>query len=270
MVVRTTTGSLVSIESTDGRNLYDNNHTPWERYPAEDDADHAAYIDGLVHASVIKLDRSELRRMCAGHAAISTPTTVVEMRYHALKFTEASQLIVDSWSDQELEDILEEAKRRHKDAGELLRERVCDALTPPPNEEIHEEATGEAKEATEEPKTAKNTPKKRKREKGIPVITEYVSTTLTSKQVEFLERLSENPDWDRYGIEGEYAASLYAEELDDTMNSMSVGAVLTTLREKRLLTTRKASIGGVKVCMFKLTPAGRAVYKYLCNYAKEG
>ena len=90
-----------------------------------------------------------------------------------------------------------------------------------------------------------------------------ISIILTPKQLEFMERLSEHPEWKKLGINGKYVASEYAEELSDTMNPMSVGAVITTLREKGILITERTRIGGVKCCMFQLTDTGIQIYNKL-------
>lgn len=270
MLVKTTTGTTIWIEKTDGKSLFDNNNTPWHRYPIADDKDHAGYRDSLEPSNVLKLTRTELKRICAGPSSIVTPTTVKEMRFYSKRFTKKEEWMVDSWTDYALSQILEEANNTHKNAGELLKRRVEDALRPPIVEQVHEERPEGAKKEASAAGTTKNTPKKRKREESTLVTTEEISVMLTPKQLEFMERLSENQDWSEKGVDGEYVASLYAEELSDTMNSMSVGAVLTTLREKKLLTTKRSSVAGVKICLFTLTPAGKAVYRYLCNYNKEG
>ena len=263
MLVRTTTGTTIWIERTDGKSMFDNNNTPWYRYPIADDKDHAAYRDSLDESSIIKLTRTELKRICAGASSIVTPIDIKEMRFYSKRFTEKGKWIVDGWTDFTLSQILDEANKTHKNVGEFLRQKVEDALHPPIVEQIHEERPGGAKKEASAAGTTKNTSKRRKREESTLVTTGDVSTTLTPKQLEFMERLSENQDWPENGVDGSYVASYYAEELNDTMNPMSVGAIITTLREKGLLATTKVSYGGIKTCKFRLTETGKKIYKAL-------
>ena len=88
---------------------------------------------------------------------------------------------------------------------------------------------------------------------------------LTPKQVEFMERLSENEGWDIKGPQGAYYADSYAEALSDTMTPMGVGAMITTLREKGVLTTEYSRVGGCRKCQFTLTELGQQVYDKLAG-----
>lgn len=105
----------------------------------------------------------------------------------------------------------------------------------------------------------KPAPKKRKIE-GCVTVGEVM---LTPKQLEFMERLSELPKWGERGVDGEYAVFEYAGELSDSYNPVSVGAIVTTLREKKLISTRKGTVDGVRGCLFTLTDLGKRTYKGL-------
>lgn len=88
-----------------------------------------------------------------------------------------------------------------------------------------------------------------------------VHVLMTPKQVEFMERMSEYPGFS--DITGEFYANTYVDELSDTMSAMVVGAVITTLREKGILTTKSVRMDGCKTSQFKYTELGVEIYKLL-------
>lgn len=272
MIVYTTNGSEISLESTNKRSLTDRNGVEWVRYPEEDTWDPfgCAYRETRCNVSVIKLSRSELKRTLAGTSAMQTPTTVTEMRYYALHLSANHQTIINGWPDQKLREVLIEADENSTNPGTLLEKKV-NAIIYAEERAKEEECKETQREATEGTSVAqktrrapKSTPRSRKQEGSVSVALEGGSVMLTPKQLEFMERLSECPGWDGNPT-GEYNASEYAQELSDTMNPMSVGAVLTTLREKGLMTTEKKRVGAISCCYFRLTDIGTKVYKELAG-----
>lgn len=271
MIVYTTHGSVVSLVDTNKKSLFDNNGVEWARCPEYDNPDPFAvgYRETKSNASVIKLNKEEIRRVIKGVNAMRTPTTVLEMRYHALNLPMDYQRIIDEWPDQKLREILVEAEEHGSNPGQLLEKMADKELEkqrePESAPENPTEATEEATETRRAQGTARNTPRSRKQEGSVSVALGEVSVLLTPKQLEFIERLSECPGWDRTGVTGEYIASEYAQELSDTMNPMSVGAVLTTLREKGLVSTEKRRVGAIKCCVFRLTDLGVNIYNKLAG-----
>lgn len=277
MIVNSTLGSAVSLERTDKKSLFDRCGVEWARCPERDTKDPfgCAYRETKNNIACVLLTKEELMRVIAGTHAMQTPTTVEEMRYHALNLPASWQLVVDNWSDQRLREILIEAEDKRLNTGALMEAKVEAEIEAAEREKEraeeveHERVSREATEGTSVVRktqgTAKRTPRKRTQEGGLSVAIGETSIALTSKQLEFMERLSECPGWTECGTNGEYVASQYAEELSDTMNPMAVGAVLTTLREKQILTTTKTRMGGVKCCMFKLTETGKQIYKSLAG-----
>lgn len=264
MEVKTVSGTSVNIVRSDGKSLFDANNVEWARNPNLDDRDHAAYTETRNHITTIMLGRYELRRVCAGDKAIRTPTTVQEMRYHAVGLHKSLQEVIDGWPNQRLREILVEADEKGVNAGTLLEktaEKEVEDNKPPKRAP---EATERPTEAHKESPRYSRPSRPRKQEGSVSVALGEAFVLLTPKQLEFMERLSECPEWDGTPT-GEYNASLYAQELEDTMNPMSVGAVLTTLREKNLLQTKKRKVGGVKCCIFKLTDLGEKVYRKLAG-----
>lgn len=263
MVVFTTTGGMVSIIHSDGKSLFERNGVEWARNAAQDTQSEIAYTETRMGVTTIRLTKEEMKRIIRGDTAMRTPTTVLEMRYYVTSLPGRMQKIADEWNDQRLRSILMEADDTGKNAGTLLERHIEKELERQEEQKRPPEAPPVAPEKPKKPTRYSSTPRPRKQEGSVSVALGEVSVLLTPKQLEFMERLSENPGWE--GPEGEYVASSYAEELSDTMNAMSVGAVLTTLREKHLLTTEKSRMRGQKVCVFKLTDLGVEVYKWLAK-----
>ena len=279
MIVYTTTGSEVSLVDTNKKSLFDNHGVEWARCPEFDSPDPflLGYRETKANVSVIRLTKEEMKRVIDGVHAMRTPTTVLEMRYYSLGMSKRCQQIVDEWSDQTLREILIDAEEKHHNPGAALEAKVYAIIDAEATEAMRkqEEERARTREAKEGPsvatgahgaqRTARSAPKRRTQAGSLPVAFADTTVVLTPKQVEFLERLSECPGWEEQGTQGQYVASQYTEELSDTMNPMAVGAVLTTLREKGLLTTEKSRMGGIKVCLFKLTPTGVGIYNVLAH-----
>jgi hypothetical protein len=265
MVVNTNIGTSVSFVHTDGKSLYDRNGIEWKRDPEMDVSDRtmAAYTDTRTGHVTVLLNRDDLKRICKGDKAMMSPTTVAEMRDYTRDLYPKARKLVDEWPDQKLREILTEADEAGKDPGTALEQIVERML----EEQEARNRPPEAPEAPREPRKDRDsypsTPKRSRAKEGLPVASEGVSVVLTPKQVEFMERLSEIPAWSKDGVDGKYVVSTYAEELSDTLSPMSVGALVTTLREKHLIVTEKTRIHGVKECVFQLTDDGKKIYKAL-------
>lgn len=273
MVVKTTVGSTVSLETTDGKSLFDRDGVEWARCPECDVQDPfgCAYRETKNNIACVLLTMDELKRTIKGTRAMQSPTTVEEMRYYVLHMHRKCVEIVDSWPDQKLREIMIEAEESNHDLGDLLKSKIECVLITEKQKDMHpvEKTPREAQEGTsvglKAHGTPRNTPRRKKQEGSLSVALDDISVLLTPKQLEFMERLSECPGWTEQGTAGTYIASQYAEELSDTMNPMSMGAVLTTLREKGLIATEKSRIGGIKCCMFTLTDVGVRVYNVLAR-----
>ena len=265
MLVKLTDGSEVFFTHTDGKSLFDHAGVAWARTPDRDENGCAAYTETRGNISTVLLTVADLKRVCAGNHEILKPRCVKEFRWYVTTLSPRYRAIADQWPDQKLREILSDADESHRDPTKIVMEEIEKELPPVINPRAPQTRLPVDTGKTEEPKTARSTPRPRKQEGSVSVTTEGMSVLLTPKQLEFMERLSECEGWDAAGVNGEYNASEYAQELSDTMNPMSVGAVLTTLREKHLLTTEKRKIGAVKCCMFKLTALGAAVYNKLAE-----
>ena len=272
MIVYTTGKSIISLTGKAGGNLIDSDGVEWVRDPEFDSQDpfKVGYRETKANISVIQLTRYEINRVIKGEKAMNTPMTVLEMRYRAVKFRKELRGVIDMWPDQKLRELLIKADESGKDPTTLMEDAAYDEAFPEPQvkDELKEEPQERPKEATKrhvQRGTGSRIPRHHKQEGSVSVALEEVSVLLTPKQLEFMERLSECPGWKEHTVKGEYVASDYAQELSDTMTAMSVGAVLTTLREKSILRTEKRKVGATKFCTFQLTDLGVQVYNKLAE-----
>ena len=269
MIVKTISGSQVSFMSTDHKGLMDSNGVYWKRNPSRDVAGHAAYTETKNNIETALFSVPDLVRVCSGDDAMRNPTNLEEMYAYAIwlgnRPTYPAIKVVSGWGDKHLLGILEEAQRTRQSAGALLEKYIREELQKDEESVIPTTASSVASVESELQSTPSGIPKKKAKREYFFVQTEHISVQLTSKQLEFIERLSENPDWEEFEMDGEYLSSQYAEELSGTMNSMTVGAVITTLREKKLLVTTKKKIGAIKCSYFRLTELGKEVYEKLAN-----
>lgn len=274
MVLTTTTGSKVYFVDNDKKCLIDNDGVKWKRDPSMDRNGCAAYTDTKANVSTVLLTVRDLVRVTKGVAHMTTPTTVEEMRYYSTRLPGRMRKVIDQWPDQRLREILCDAEEQGKHPGHMMELDAQKELPPdPPVITTPRMPTGASPLTSVKPKpqgTSSNTPRRRKQEGSLSVALDGMSILLTPKQLEFMERLSENPSWKKDGPNGTYIMSVYMNELEDTMNPISAGAVLTTLREKKILTTEKVRYDGYKTCSFKLTELGVQVYNKLSGGNKNG
>lgn len=108
------------------------------------------------------------------------------------------------------------------------------------------------------PKSALDANKKQsKPRKSKDIALESNGITLTAKQVDFLKKLPNIDGWD--GIEQGVWTDMIAESIG--WNAMSVGAMISTLREKNLVTVVVQKINGKKCKGMSFTELGMAVAK---------
>lgn len=276
MLVKSANGWIVSFFSTNGKSIFDDLGREWVRDGQNDIPGYAghpaqaaySYLGGPPRYAVmdtIRLNKEQLQRVCRGSSAIATPVTVEELRYEADKFEPELRKWVETTGDDVLNGLLVACPVGHKhalvDPVATLRDMAQAQVYKPAPVEKPEEAPPKPTEGHRERRTGRTT-RPRKQEGSLSVALGEVSVLLTPKQLEFMERLSEYPGFD--GSPGaEYSVSTYAVELEDTMNPMSVGAMVTTLKEKGILTTRRCNHGGVRESVFTLTQFGVQVYNKL-------
>ena len=264
MIVKSNAGTSVSIIRYNGIAVLDRNGDVWERdikYYGDDGSIKFIHTETK---NTITVTAAEMHRISLGPRAINAVQTVEELRDATHELDPKYRRVVDNWPDQKLREVLIDAEEKSESPIEVMKKALGIGEQAAPMTEMPTEASPKPTEKQEAPRGYTSTARSRKQEGSVLVALGDISVLLTPKQLEFMERLSECPGWDGTPT-GEYNASLYAQELEDTMNPMSVGAVLTTLREKHLLQTEKRRVGGVKCCIFKLTDVGIQIYNKLAR-----
>lgn len=262
MIVKSEAGVTISIVRFNGIAAFDRNGGEWNRDYKLDESDRRGFCF-VGTKDKFFLSMKEMSRITKGPKSINAITTVEELRDAVNDLPDSLKRTVDAWPDQKLRELLIESEENSESPIEVLLKKLPETSNPASPTTMPTEAPSKPTEKQRTPKRYSNTTQRRKQEGSVSVAFGDTSVLLTPKQLEFMERLSECPDWEKYGPTGEYVASEYAQELSDTMNPMSMGAVLTTLREKDLLQTDKRRVGPIKCCVFKLTDLGVQVYNSL-------
>ena len=119
------------------------------------------------------------------------------------------------------------------------------------------------KETEEIRRIQKEMAKKNRRTKKVQVggmeFTEGgVDIILTPKQVQFIRLLPDTQHWSE-GVDSTLWINVLCDELDDKMGPMTIGAMVSTLREKHLLEVTVGGYDKKKAKAFRFTNTGKAV-----------
>lgn len=266
MLVRTTTSKLIHIVRNENGLLLDATGLGWSRRGDLDQPGHATYSATTTEGvrMDIQFTKDELVRICKGTRAIQTPTTPEELRAStAFMEPEAAALAAEK-PDQWFREVLFKAEETSQNPSSLAGHLLMDELDRRKPKEVPTEASPLAQETRKASPQYKRAPRAKLQPGGFEDTFEGKRVLLTPKQTEFMERLEENETWER-GNPGKWLyGDHYAECLSDTMSPMSVGAMITTLREKGVIRTEYARVDGRRVCKFQLTNLGMLVYNRLC------
>lgn len=133
------------------------------------------------------------------------------------------------------------------------------------------EAAGEATEKAEDKKTGETPAKKdnakkatKKPRKSKDIAYEGHGKTLTAKQVDFIKHIPDTCFYEA-GLESTPWCDVLAEEIGGQFANkpMTVGAMISTLREKDLIYVGTEKVNGRKAKYFGFTEIGKAVAKEL-------
>ena len=111
-----------------------------------------------------------------------------------------------------------------------------------------------------EEQKAKTTKKTTRRSKDIAF--EGHGVTLTAKQVKFIKRMPED-DFYEHGLDSALWIDVFCDTVADEFNAMSVGAMVSTLREKNLISVSAEKVNGKKAKYMAFTELGKQVAKEL-------
>ena len=269
MLVRTTTGKLINIVRNENGLLWDATGLSWLRRRDLDQPGHAAYSattgDGV--RMDIQFTKDELVRICKGTYAIQTPTTPEELRAATASMEPEAAALAAEKPDQWFREVLSKAGETWQNPSSLAGHLLSDELDRRKPEEVPTEAPPLAQETRKAPPQYKRAPRGKLQPGGHEDTFEGKRVLLTPKQVEFIERIGEIEETYPSDTGTWYPADVYTECLSDTMSPMSVGAMISTLREKGAIRTKYSKVGGRKICWFQLTNLGQHVYNKLSSGA---
>lgn len=266
MLARTTTGKLINIVRNESGLLWDATGLGWFRRGDLDQPGHAAYsaTTGEGVRMDIQFTKDELVRICKGTRAIQTPTTPGELRAATSSMGPEAASLAAEKPDQWFREVLSKAEETYQNPYSLAGHLLMDELDRRKPKEVPTEASPLAQGTRKAPPQYKRTPRAKLQPGGFEDTFEGKRVILTPKQTEFMERLEENETWEQDDSGRWYYGDHYAECMSDTMSPMSVGAMITTLREKGIIRTEYARVDGRRVCKFQLTELGMLVYNRLC------
>lgn len=266
MLARTTTGKLIHIVRNENGLLRDATGLGWTRRGDLDQPGHAAY--SATTAEGVRMDiqftKDDLVRICKGTRAIQTPTTPEELRAATASMGPEAVALAAEKPDQWFREVMIKAEETNQNPYSLAGHLLVDELDQRKPKETPPEASPLAQETRKASPQYKRAPRAKLQPGGFEDTFEGKRVLLTPKQTEFMERLEENETWERGDPGKWFYGDQYAECLSDTMSPMSVGAMITTLREKGVIRTEYARVDGRRVCKFQLTELGLLVYNKLC------
>ena len=266
MLARTTTGKIINIVRNESGLLWDATGLGWTRRGDLDQPGHAAYsatTGGGIRMN-IQFTKDELVRICKGTRAIQTPTTPEELRAATASMEPEAAALAAEKPDQWFREVMSKAEETSQNPSSLAGHLLMDELDRRRPKEVPTEASTLAQETRKAPPQYKRAPRAKLQPGGFEDAFEGKRLLLTPKQTEFMERLEENETWERGDPGKWFYGDQYAECLSDTTSPMSVGAMITTLREKGVIRTECVRVNGRRVCKFQLTELGILVYNRLC------
>lgn len=124
----------------------------------------------------------------------------------------------------------------------------------------YDKVAADAKQAEET--VAKKTKKKSKKNVAFTFEDEDGIVTLTEKQVKFIKLLPQD-DFYEQGLDSSLWIDVLCDTLADEFNPMALGAMVSTLREKHLISVGVQKVNGKKCKFFGFTELGKRVAREL-------
>lgn len=161
-------------------------------------------------------------------------------RIGAAEFNEAYQAHLDA-EDAAIREAVERVMQEEEDAEiARIQEEMAE-----PEEATIEDVKKAMNKLNKEfcKKTAKASRKNKVQTGGMEISEDGLSIVITAKQVAFIKELPRSEFW-TCGVDSRLWIDCLCDELSDKMGPMTVGAMVSTLREKHLLEVGVAQFGG--------------------------
>ena len=111
------------------------------------------------------------------------------------------------------------------------------------------------------PASEKKAKKRAKKNVAYEIEFNGEKVTLTEKQKIFFENIPNDQYYDGHGEDCSLWTDAFCDTLADVMNSMVVGAIISTLREKDIIFVGQQKVNGKKCKFFALTELGKAIFR---------
>ena len=174
------------------------------------------------------------------------------------KYTEISKVDEEWDMGQEIEDRKAEQEKAQAESDKMAEDAVNGKAKNPANEEIRK--MGKIHEQKKAPI------KKARRSKDVAFEMDTIEghITLTAKQVDFIKHIPDTCFYE-HGLESTPWCDVLADEIGGQFagKPMTVGAMISTLREKNLIYVGMDHINGKKAKYFGFTTVGQVVAKKL-------
>lgn len=172
------------------------------------------------------------------------------------KKTRISKAAFDEALEQNITQRAEEAEIEDAKADMEYEARIA-------KQEAKDKATEDAfngkKPASE--KKAKKPAKRAKKNVAYEIEFNGEKVTLTEKQKIFFEYIPKDGCYEGNGGDCTLWTDAFCDTLAEVMNSMVVGAIISTLREKDIITVGQGKANGKKCKFFELTELGKAIFR---------
>lgn len=172
------------------------------------------------------------------------------------KKSRISKAVFDEALEQYTAQQAEEAAIEDAKADMVYEARIA-------KQEADDKATEDAfngKKPTSE-KKAKKPAKKAKKNVAYEIEFNGEKVTLTEKQKIFFENIPNDQYYDGHGEDCSLWTDAFCDTLAEVMNSMVVGAIISTLREKNIIFVGQSKVNGKKCKFFALTELGKAIFR---------
>lgn len=157
----------------------------------------------------------------------------------------------------------------YKQTPDGLKKRVGRVTVEQAYEEYKDSEWGQEelqakKQAEEEAKKSDKAAEKKvsKPRKSKDIAYEGCGITLTTKQVTFLKGMKDDDFWEK-GLDSALWIDVFCDTMAGTFGKITMGALISTLKEKDIISVGDSKVNGKRCTFFVLTDLGKQVAKEL-------
>ena len=266
MIVTSMKGERVSLIEKVNYSLRDTKKRTWTRDATKDTPSKAAYTcsDG---SDSIAFTKKQLARVCKGNHAIQELTSLEEVKDFISRLDTEYREVTDTWTDERIQLLLTDAQTANKSTLNTLLSAVVAEYERLEEEREREEYISETRKGislVQETQGRTNVPPQAKKPRETPslrffrIVNSGETVQLTDKQYTVMVAVT------KVELQGSgYATAEVVQRVSGELSAVSIGAVISTLREKGLVKVHEVA----RRKYLNFTKRGQAV---LDAIAKEG